>query len=97
MINYCTIIDFTNRKLNKTFKGHTGSISNLIKINQTHIASIGWDYSIKIWNLITGNCLQTIVDANTVCSLERLNNKQIVYGTCQRSIKLINLNLSNNK
>ena len=44
----------------KTLKGHSDSINCLVKMNVNTIASASYDKTIKIWDIITGNCLKTL-------------------------------------
>ena len=37
-----------------------GHVYLLVKINENTIASASWDETIKIWDIITGNCLKTL-------------------------------------
>ena len=44
----------------KTLEGHSDSVIFLVKINGNTIASASNDTTIRIWDIITGNCLQSL-------------------------------------
>ena len=60
-------MDFS--KNNMTFRGHSNGSKVIIQLNNGRIASAGTDKTIKIWDLVSGNCDQTI-------QLININNKR---------------------
>ena len=61
----------------------------MIKINKNKIASGGQDKSIKIWDLITGNCIITLKGhSNNVSRLIKINKYQIASSSWDNSIKI---------
>ena len=63
----------------KTLEGHSNYVDFLVKINESTIASASWDQSIKIWDIITGDCLKTFEE----------NSDEITYKV---KIKLVKIN-----
>ena len=50
-----------NNKEKKELKGHEDSIKALYAIDERYIASGSFDKTIKIWDLNTGNNVQTLI------------------------------------
>ena len=49
-----------------TLVGHGNMISGIQELDTNRLASSSWDKSIKVWNLVTGECVQTIPSKNSV-------------------------------
>ena len=60
----------------KTLQGHNNSIRGLCQINENFFASGSFDFSIKIWEINTWECIQTLVghDSNIICVISLYNN-----------------------
>ena len=70
-----------------TLKGHSHHISCLLKLSKTIIVSGSYDISIKIWDVITGNCLKTLEGhVSSVLRLLKINEGQFL--SCCYCIKL---------
>ena len=73
----------------KTLEGHPDSVLRLIKINEYQIASCSLDNTIKIWDVITGNCLKTLNGhLKEVVCLIMINENLIVSGSTDECIKI---------
>ena len=53
------IWDITYGKHLSTLYGHTYHVSSLIKLNEKQIASGSHDHMIKIWDVLSSECLKT--------------------------------------
>ena len=73
----------------KTLEGPTGFIRGLVKINENTIASASWDETIKIWDIITGNCLKTLVGHSGIVSfLVKVNGNKIASASGDKTMKI---------
>jgi WD40 repeat protein len=69
--------------------GHTASVSNVVVDNSLHqVISLSTDKTIKIWDLRTNRCIQTMEDENTYRPEDRIavllhdpKRRQLVTGT----------------
>jgi len=53
------------------------------------LASGSFDNTIKIWNLISGECIQTLKGhTNVVCSLATLPDNKLASGSSDETIKI---------
>ena len=75
----------------KNLVGHTNYIFCLIKMSEEKLISGSLDKTIKVWNVSTGDCIQTLEGHQEgVLCLLRLNYKQIMSGSYDRTIKIWN-------
>ena len=83
--------NISNRKCTKTLVGHAECVSCLSKLDENTIVSGSYDYSIKIWNLITGTCVRTLIVQSSVNCMYNLNKYQIVSGSDDKTLKVWDL------
>jgi WD40 repeat protein len=70
-------------------EGHSDLISRIIRISNEKIASCSFDKTIKIWNMITGECLRTIeAHSNFVRFMIELPNNKIISCSDDKKIKV---------
>jgi len=73
----------------RTIINHKDSVKCLLKLNNNKIASGSLDKAIKIFNLLTGECLFHLIGhTETIISLLKLNKNLIASGSYDNSIKL---------
>ena len=76
----------------KTLEGHSGSVNFLVKINGNTIANgsdDSDDATIKLWDIITGNCLKTLKGhSDEVNCLVKINEYSIASASCDNTIKI---------
>ncbi len=66
----------------KTLRRHTNDVNCLIKLNEIQISSGSYDESIRIWDLVNRNCLNTLEGhTDSVNFLIKLNEIQIGSGS----------------
>ena len=73
--NVDIIIQLPSENILLTLKGHQLRPLCLAKLNTHQIVSGSLDKSIKIWDIVTGNCLKTLLNNENVI---KLNKYQIV-------------------
>ena len=85
----------------KTLEGHSDWVRFLVKINGNTIASASLDKTIKIWDIINGNCLKTLeghsrgvnflvkINGNTIASAsgDITIIWDIITGNCLKTLK----------
>jgi WD40 repeat protein len=72
--------------------GHSASVVCLADLQNDRCASGSEDRSIKIWNILTNDCLQTFMnDTGIVTSLVVLSDELIASGSDDKNIKIWNL------
>ncbi len=77
----------------KTFRGHTNWVWQVIKLDDKTIASSSEDNSIKIWNMETGQLLETFHENNPVISLAfNYETRQLISGNLKGEISIRMLN-----
>ena len=54
------IILWKNENNFKTLEGHTNQVRTFCQINKKYFASGSFDYTIKIWNIDSWECVQTL-------------------------------------
>ena len=63
--------------------------SNVLFLNENTLASGSYDTTIKIWDIITGNCLKTLEGhSNSVNFLVKINENTLASGSYDTSIKI---------
>ncbi len=74
-------------------QGHMGGITAMQHSPKEHLLmSASTDHTIKVWNLETGQCLNTLNDHNdTVRCLKLLPNGKLVSGSDDKTLKVWNL------
>lgn len=79
-----------------TFKGHEGWITSVaFAPDGNSIASGGYDKSIRIWNVYSGELIQKIETDNAINSISYMpNNRQIITGTRGNIAQLWNIESS---
>lgn len=75
--------------ISQTCKGHSGSIYGLYFIqNETHLISISYDTTIKIWNISSGDCVATIKTGDKLwCGVMNPTNTRLYTGSNAATIK----------
>ena len=92
--NYIHIVDLSG-KIIKTLHEHTNWVWQVIKLNDTTIASSSEDGSIKIWDIETGEVLVTFNENKPVISLAwNGTTRQLISGNLTGGISI--RTLSNN-
>jgi WD40 repeat protein len=56
---------------------HTDRVSSLLQVSENVVASGSWDGTIKIWNVKTCQCVQTLSQGSEVQDLTKLSNNVI--------------------
>ena len=75
-----------------TLSGHTGSVETIQPLNKTYLVSGGSDQTIKLWNLNTSECLDSLEGhSGLIRCIEILPNGNIISGSYDRTIKLWNI------
>lgn len=70
-----TIKVWSNNECYKTLQGHTRSVRTICQINDYYFASGSFDKSIKIWEIINFDCVQTIDGHNDlILAVIKFNN-----------------------
>lgn len=75
----------------KQLLGHRGSINSIEVIDQDRIASASGDATIKIWNIHTGLCINTIEAKQLGLATIRFNGQYLFSGGLNGKIKAWNL------
>lgn len=94
---YCEIVMMKYENLKwkrvKALNGHTDTIYSMVKLSNTTVASGSLDLTIKIWNIISGECIKSLnVDIKYIYRLVKLNSNTIIMGTKIDDLKLLNTN-----
>jgi WD40 repeat protein len=90
--NYIHLVDLSGN-IFKTLHEHTNWVWQVIKLNETTIASSSEDGSIKIWNIETGEVLTTFNENKPVISLAyNSTTKQLISGNLTGDICVRTLN-----
>ena len=79
-----------NFKCLKTLEGHTATVTSVTySPDGTRIVSGSWDWTIKIWNANTGECLKTLKDLESVSSVAYSpDGTKIISGSDYKTIKI---------
>ncbi|EEQ82216.1 hypothetical protein NCER_101102 [Vairimorpha ceranae BRL01] len=82
--------DYTNRKLLKSFKGHSDFIRSVdFHPTKPWIITSSDDQTIKIWNFMTGKCLATATGhSHYVMAAKFLDETTIISGSLDNSIRI---------
>lgn len=74
----------------KLFAGHKSTIVSMIKIHSNVLVSGGADNCLKFWNITTGKCVHTIVDAhsNWVHSLAYQSSQNVLISASTGESKI---------
>jgi len=86
------IWDTSSGKLFKSLNGNDYFFESIMKVDKRRIASGCSEYSIKIWDIITGNCLTSIYTTDMVHCLAKISRTQIVSGSESGLIEIWNIN-----
>ena len=70
-----------------TFNGHTHKVKNVKILNNTQIFSSAEDDTIKIWDISTGECVNTI-KCGDACDIEKLSNFTVASGPMGEFIQI---------
>ena len=58
--------------------GHTDNIIDICQIKDSEIVSSSWDFSLKIFNFISGKCIRTIKNTLAFRSLTYNSKKDVL-------------------
>ncbi len=73
----------------KTLKGHENYVRCIVKLNENQLASGSGDNTIRIWDLIGGNCLKTLKGHESVVRcIVKLNENQLASGSADNTIRI---------
>ena len=75
----------------ETVHGHSLSVTKIIKISKSTIASCSYDKTIKIWDIKKNRCLNTIKDNGECGSILLLKDGRLVSASSERDIKFYNV------
>lgn len=70
---------------------HSDEINSIIQLNDYSIASSSNDTTIKILNIFTNECINTIKDNHPIYAIEKINENQLASGNRNGKIKVWNL------
>jgi len=88
--------DLRNTYKEKSLLGHSRYVTCLIKINKNQIVSSSYDFSIKLWDLISGKLIKTLsVGTNETTCLIKLSETKIASGGMDKQIKIWDLPTEN--
>ncbi|MGZ3632882.1 MAG: WD40 repeat domain-containing protein [Parachlamydiaceae bacterium] len=77
------------KTLNGYINGHTGWVHALAPLGDGTLASGSFDYTVKVWDLQSGSCLQTLEGhTNSARALASLADGTLESGSVYGSIKL---------
>ena len=79
----------------KTFEAHNDKIVALIELSSHNVASGSYDSTIKIWDINTQQCIQTIQETGNVLCLLEFEPNMLLSGTDENNIKLWNIDNPN--
>ena len=85
-------IDPKNLNCTKSFIGHDEKVVSLIQLKSGYIATGSNDYSIRIWDIESGNCITKIYDFGYILCLLEFEPNFLLAGTSENNIALFNLN-----
>ncbi len=73
------IENFSIKSYKQTFTGHTKLVKKALELDDDLIATISYEGIIKIWNITTGKCIETIsFEGKPVLDLLKLPNKNLL-------------------
>jgi len=73
----------------KTLRGHSGWVDSLAVLPDNKLASGSSDETIKIWDLISGQCINTLKGhSGSVNSLAVLPDNKLASGSSDKTIKI---------
>eukprot|EP01114_Cavostelium_apophysatum_P013741 TRINITY_DN3396_c0_g1_i1.p1 TRINITY_DN3396_c0_g1~~TRINITY_DN3396_c0_g1_i1.p1 ORF type:complete len:525 (-),score=127.93 TRINITY_DN3396_c0_g1_i1:58-1632(-) len=82
----------------QVLEGHQDIVRFLIKIDELRLASASDDGTIKLWNRITGECLETLTGhTHPITCMILLETNIIVTGSADKTIRLWNLQENTSK
>ncbi|KAK5966749.1 WD domain G-beta repeat protein [Trichostrongylus colubriformis] len=82
------------QSLMTTFSGHTGNVTSLsCSTSGTFFVSTSTDKSVRIWSLITGECIRVLTPHShkVICSVLASDDSFLVTGSADSSAKMIDL------
>jgi WD40 repeat protein len=83
--------DVLNGTVLKTFKGHSDSVNSVsFSKDHSYFLSGSRDKSIRVWNINSGSCLQTIREHTSVTSVSFLADSVHIVANSNRGIKMWN-------
>ncbi len=72
---------------------HASDVFSIISLNATTIASCSKDMSIKIWDLVTDECVMTLLDhTDTITGIAKISGSIIASASKDKTIKIWNTN-----
>lgn len=74
----------------KVINKHLFAVKCILHLEDNLIASCSNDSTIRIFNILTTDCILTIVDSNPICALEKLNENELAAGDESAQIKIWN-------
>jgi WD40 repeat protein len=73
----------------KTFKGHMSLVLCALELADNNLASGSEDYSIKIWDIVSGRCLRTLIGhTGEIWCIRQLSSKKLVTGSWDETLKV---------
>jgi WD40 repeat protein len=90
MIDYRSIYKSLGRSKH-IMSGHTDEIFTLALLSNTKLASVSKDNTLKVWNMDTYACINTIKHEGPVTSVILLTNGNIASCTWDKHIKIFNI------
>ena len=84
------IWDLQTLKCIQTLDGHSNLICSLESITNEFLLSCSEDQSVKLWNVNTGECLNSIDFDNRVYSIKLFNNDLVAVGLGNGDVIIIN-------
>ena len=57
-------------------------------LSSGYLASGSWDYSVKVWDVVSGECVQTLRNhSNSVVALSEIQSDLVASGSYDETIK----------
>ena len=76
------------------FSSHEKRVDSVVQLrDDNRLVTCGWDETIKIWDLSTYTCIETIATgkSHSMCCSLQLQDGQLLVGSLDFTMKIINL------
>lgn len=70
-----------------TFEGHNAAV-NAIQIHDSYIVSASGDRNIRLWDILTGNCVRVISGHNKGIACVQYDGKRVVSGSSDNTVRI---------